>query len=143
MGAGVAYEQKFDGHRARLFTPLVPGGQVLIQTRRGSMVQDRFPDLVAAAVEQLPPGLVLDGELLVRDPEAGALSFEALQRRAAARLGLDQGSRPRHHRGGHRRRHWNPDPPRSTCPRPLRRAGPTAGGGPYRRAAPTAGPPGR
>ncbi|WP_328760959.1 MULTISPECIES: ATP-dependent DNA ligase [unclassified Streptomyces] len=49
------------------------------------MVQDRFPDLVAAAVEQLPPGLVLDGELLVWDPEAGALSFEALQRRAAAR----------------------------------------------------------
>ncbi|WSW02313.1 ATP-dependent DNA ligase [Streptomyces sp. NBC_01006] len=85
LGAGVAYEQKFDGHRALLFTPPAPGGQVLIQTRRGSLVQDRFPDLVAAAVEQLPPGLVLDGELLVWDPEAGALSFEALQRRAAAR----------------------------------------------------------
>ncbi|KMO93795.1 ATP-dependent DNA ligase [Streptomyces roseus] len=84
-GAGVAYEQKFDGHRALLFTPPVPGGPALIQTRRGSMVQDRFPDLVAAALEQLPPGLVLDGELLVWDPEAGALSFEALQRRAAAR----------------------------------------------------------
>ncbi|WSW01802.1 hypothetical protein OG509_00175 [Streptomyces sp. NBC_01006] len=56
-----------------------------MQTRRGSLVQDRFPDLVAAALDQLPPGLVLDGELLVWDPEAGALSFEALQRRAAAR----------------------------------------------------------
>ncbi|MFD7258792.1 hypothetical protein [Streptomyces sp. NPDC059874] len=41
--------------------------------------------MVAVAVEQLPAGLVLDGELLVWDPEAGALSFEALQRRAAAR----------------------------------------------------------
>ncbi|MCC0100487.1 ATP-dependent DNA ligase [Streptomyces flavotricini] len=85
LAAGVAYEQKFDGHRALLFTPTVPGGPVLIQTRRGSLVQDRFPDLVAAALDQLPPGLVLDGELLVWDTEAGALSFEALQRRAAAR----------------------------------------------------------
>ncbi|MFJ9078142.1 hypothetical protein ACIRO3_23295 [Streptomyces sp. NPDC102278] len=39
---------------------------------------------MAAAEEQLPDGLVLDGELLVWDPEAGRLSFEALQRRAAA-----------------------------------------------------------
>ncbi|MFE1413437.1 ATP-dependent DNA ligase [Streptomyces sp. NPDC058746] len=83
--AGVAYEQKFDGHRALLFTPAAPGGPVLLQARRGSLIQDRFPDLVAAAVVQLPTGLVLDGELLVWDPEAGALSFEALQRRAAAR----------------------------------------------------------
>ncbi|WP_328765586.1 MULTISPECIES: ATP-dependent DNA ligase [unclassified Streptomyces] len=74
-----------DGHRAILFTPAEPGGRVLLQTRRGSLVQDRFPDVVAAAVEQLPPGLVLDGELLVWDPEAGQLSFEGLQRRAAAR----------------------------------------------------------
>ncbi|MFF1343313.1 DDE-type integrase/transposase/recombinase [Streptomyces sp. NPDC058290] len=48
------------------------------------MVQDRFRDLVAAA-EQLPDGLVLDGELVVWDTAAGRLSFEALQRRAAAR----------------------------------------------------------
>ncbi|WP_199828501.1 hypothetical protein [Streptomyces sp. WM6372] len=45
----------------------------------------RFPDLVAAAAEQLPHGLVLDGELLVWDAVTGRLSFEALQRRAAAR----------------------------------------------------------
>ncbi|MFJ6785283.1 ATP-dependent DNA ligase [Streptomyces yangpuensis] len=81
----VAYEQKFDGHRALLFTPPEPGGRVLLQTRRGSLIHDRFPDLVAAAVQQLPAGLVLDGELVVWDPDAGALSFEALQRRAAAR----------------------------------------------------------
>ncbi|MET9960073.1 ATP-dependent DNA ligase [Streptomyces sp. NPDC006326] len=55
-----------------------------MQTRRGSLVQDRFPDLVAAA-GQLPEGLVLDGELVVWDTAAGRLSFEALQRRAAAR----------------------------------------------------------
>ncbi|MEU6868894.1 hypothetical protein ABZ924_37680 [Streptomyces sp. NPDC046876] len=60
-------------------------GKVLVQTRRGSLVQDRWPDLAAAAAEQLPHGLVLDGELVVWDAEAGRLSFEALQRRAAAR----------------------------------------------------------
>ncbi|WP_369780101.1 ATP-dependent DNA ligase [Streptomyces sp. R33] len=85
LRAGVAYEQKLDGHRALLFTGAEPGGRVLVQTRRGSLVQDRFPDLVTAAEQQLPHGLVLDGELLVWDVEAGRLSFEALQRRAAAR----------------------------------------------------------
>ncbi|MFB6582735.1 hypothetical protein ACFCYC_35945 [Streptomyces sp. NPDC056402] len=85
LRAGVAYEQKLDGHRALLFTAAGPGGTVLVQTRRGALVQDRWPDLVAAAEAQLPPGLVLDGELVVWDTEAGRLSFEALQRRAATR----------------------------------------------------------
>ncbi|MCX4960053.1 hypothetical protein [Streptomyces virginiae] len=61
---------------------------MLAQTRRGALVQDRRPDLVAAAEAQLPHALVLDGELLVWDTEAGRLSFEALQRRAAARGAL-------------------------------------------------------
>ncbi|WP_327364683.1 ATP-dependent DNA ligase [Streptomyces sp. NBC_01296] len=74
-----------DGHRALLFTPAGPGGTVVVQTRRGALVQDRWPDLVAAAAEQLPHGLVLDGELVVWDAEEGRLSFQALQRRAAAR----------------------------------------------------------
>ncbi|WP_329202767.1 MULTISPECIES: ATP-dependent DNA ligase [unclassified Streptomyces] len=86
LASKVAYEQKFDGYRALVFTPAAPGGRVLLQTRRGSLVQGAFPDLVAAA-EQLPAGLVLDGELLVWDAGSGALSFEGLQRRAAARAG--------------------------------------------------------
>ncbi|MER5871957.1 ATP-dependent DNA ligase [Streptomyces sp. NPDC002044] len=84
LASGFAAEQKFDGHRAILFTPAGPGGRLLLQSRRGSLVHDRFPDLVAAA-GQLPEGLVLDGELVVWDTAAGRLSFEALQRRAAAR----------------------------------------------------------
>lgn len=87
LTSGVAYEQKFDGYRALVFTAAGPGGRVLLQTRRGALVQGAFPDLVAAAAEQLPAGLVLDGELLVWDAGAGALSFEGLQRRAAARAG--------------------------------------------------------
>ncbi|MEU7068423.1 RNA ligase family protein [Streptomyces sp. NPDC046161] len=78
-------EQKLDGHRALLFTPSGLGGSVVVQTRRGSLVQERWPDLVAAAQTQLPAGLVLDGELVVWDAEEGRLSFGALQRRAAAR----------------------------------------------------------
>ncbi|WP_406187224.1 hypothetical protein [Streptomyces sp. NBC_01006] len=62
-----------------MFTAAGPGGRVLVQTRRGSLVQDRFPDLVAAAEQQLRYGLVLDGELVVWDTEEGRLSFEALQ----------------------------------------------------------------
>ncbi|WP_234319418.1 hypothetical protein [Streptomyces sp. NRRL S-237] len=85
LRAGVAYEQKLDGHRALLFTAAGPGGTVLVRTRRGALVQDGWPDLVAAAEARLPPGLVLDGELVVWDAEAGRLSFEALQRRATVR----------------------------------------------------------
>ncbi|MFB0632750.1 hypothetical protein [Streptomyces sp. AB3(2024)] len=73
-----------DGHRLLVFTPAGPGGRVLLQTRRGALIQDAFPDLVTAAA-QLPDGLVLDGEVLAWDVEAGALSFEGLQRPAAAR----------------------------------------------------------
>ncbi|MFD5639624.1 hypothetical protein ACFWJM_36560 [Streptomyces sp. NPDC127077] len=57
---------------------------MLLQTRRGALVQSAFTNLVAAA-EQLPPGLVLDSEVLVWDAESSALSSEAPQRRAAAR----------------------------------------------------------
>ncbi|WP_369779909.1 ATP-dependent DNA ligase [Streptomyces sp. R33] len=80
----LAFEQKFGGYRALLFTPTAPDGKLLLQTRRGSLIQDRFPDLVAAA-DKLPAGLVLDGELVVWDTKAGRLSFEGLQHRSAAR----------------------------------------------------------
>ncbi|MFK0017066.1 hypothetical protein [Streptomyces sp. NPDC091027] len=79
-----AAEQKFDGYLAILFTPAGSDGRLLLQTRRGSLIQDRFPDLAAAA-GQLPDGLVLDGEVVVWDTAEGRLSFEALQRRAATR----------------------------------------------------------
>lgn len=76
------FQPKWDGFRALLFTPAPSPGAVLLQSRRGTLLQDRFPDLVRAATD-LPDGLVLDGELIVTD--GGIMSFEALQRRAAAR----------------------------------------------------------
>ncbi|MCX4966281.1 ATP-dependent DNA ligase [Streptomyces sp. NBC_00654] len=80
LRGGLAMDLKWDGYRAIAFSPARPDGPFLLQTRRGSLIQDRFPDLAAAAV-QLPPGLVLDGELLVLN-SAGTMDFEVLQRRA-------------------------------------------------------------
>ncbi|WP_236247001.1 ATP-dependent DNA ligase [Streptomyces sp. CC210A] len=75
------FQPKFDGYRAIVFTPWPAPGPLLVQSRRGSLLQGRFPDLVAAAAH-LPDGLVLDGELVVWAEEK--MSFEALQRRAVS-----------------------------------------------------------
>ncbi|MFJ9703366.1 ATP-dependent DNA ligase [Streptomyces fradiae] len=75
------FQPKFDGYRALVFTPWPAPGPLLVQSRRGSLLQSRFPDLVDAAAE-LPDGLVLDGELVVW--VEGRMSFEALQRRAVS-----------------------------------------------------------
>ncbi|MBT2440077.1 hypothetical protein J7E93_08080 [Streptomyces sp. ISL-36] len=81
LSGGLAFEAKFDGYRCLLFSPAQPGGPVFLQFRRGSLIQRHFPDLVRAAA-RLPPGLVLDGELVVW--HEGRFSFEALQRRAVS-----------------------------------------------------------
>lgn len=75
------FQPKFDGYRAIVFTAWPAPGPLLVQSRRGSLLQSRFPDLVGAA-EDLPDGLVLDGELVVW--VEGQMSFEALQRRAVS-----------------------------------------------------------
>ncbi|MFF9819890.1 hypothetical protein [Streptomyces sp. NPDC014006] len=78
------FQPKFDGYRALLFT-----GPVRLQSRRGSLIQARFPELVRAAAD-LPDGLVLDGELVVW---AGyRVSFEALQRARPPATAAPQGS---------------------------------------------------
>ncbi|MFB7484646.1 hypothetical protein ACFUEM_38435 [Streptomyces anulatus] len=82
LRGGLVMDLKWDGYRAIAFSSARSGGLFLLQTRRGSLVQDRFPDLAAAAV-QLPPGLVLDGELLVLN-SSGIMDFEALQQRAVS-----------------------------------------------------------
>jgi ATP-dependent DNA ligase len=74
------YQPKWDGYRALLFTACPGSGAVRLQTRRGNLVESRFPDLVDAAVN-LPECWVLDGELVVW--AGGGMSFEALQRRVA------------------------------------------------------------
>lgn len=82
LPGNLIFQPKWDGFRAIIFTPNSSPGPVLLQSRRGAFLQDRFPDLVRAAAD-LPDGWVLDCELIVTDE--GAMSFEALQRRAGAR----------------------------------------------------------
>ncbi len=81
LPGALAFEAKFDGYRCLLFAPSRPGGPTLLQSRRGTLIQRHFPDLVTAA-KQLPHGLVLDGEVVVWSGDR--LSFEALQRRASS-----------------------------------------------------------
>ncbi|MEV6680664.1 ATP-dependent DNA ligase [Streptomyces erythrochromogenes] len=59
--AARGWHDLFDGHRLVMFH-LHDG--VVLQTRSGRIVTRAFPDLVAAAAA-LPPGCVLDGEVLV------------------------------------------------------------------------------
>lgn len=81
LPGGLAYEPKFDGYPALVFTPGTKPGPVRVQLRRGGLVQARFPELVTAGAH-LPEGLVLDGELVVWTGHQ--MSCEALQRRAAS-----------------------------------------------------------
>lgn len=58
------FQPKFDGYRALTFTLWSAPGPLLVQSRRGSLMRSRFPELVDAAAD-LPDGLVLDDELVV------------------------------------------------------------------------------
>ncbi|WP_070015499.1 RNA ligase family protein [Streptomyces nanshensis] len=72
-----SFEIKLDGWRALLFRD--EAGGTVLQARSGRLISDRFPDLVRAA-QALPPGLVLDGELVIW--HRGRVDFFAVQRRA-------------------------------------------------------------
>lgn len=76
LPGGCVYEPKFDGYRALLF---VDEDACRVQSRRGHDITDAFQDVAEAAYEQLPAGLVLDGELVVWVD--GGLDFGELQQR--------------------------------------------------------------
>ena len=76
LAGGCVYEPKLDGYRAMLF---VSDDGCRVQSRRGHDITDAFQDVADAAFEQLPTGLVLDGELMVWSGEAP--DFGELQRR--------------------------------------------------------------
>jgi ATP-dependent DNA ligase len=56
------------------------GDQARLWSRQGKDLTAQFPDVAAAALDQLPDGCVVDGELVALD-DAGRLSFDLLQRR--------------------------------------------------------------
>jgi ATP-dependent DNA ligase len=78
------YEPKWDGFRAIVFRSQT---DVYIQSRDLRPLDRYFPELHDALVEQLPPGSVLDGEIVI--VTANGLDFDRLQLRlhpAASRV---------------------------------------------------------
>jgi ATP-dependent DNA ligase len=80
LPGGSSYEPKWDGYRALLGVDA--SGLPRVQSRRGVDITRSFPDVAAAAGEQLPPGTLLDGELLIWG--GTELDFSQLQCRIAS-----------------------------------------------------------
>ncbi|MGY1732773.1 ATP-dependent DNA ligase [Geodermatophilus sp. SYSU D01045] len=76
LPGGSRYEPKWDGYRL-----VVVRGRAgtRLWSKQGRDLTDRFPDLAAAALAQVPAGTVLDGEAVVWNGER--LDFGLLQRR--------------------------------------------------------------
>jgi ATP-dependent DNA ligase len=85
---GQHYEPKWDGFRSVIFRD---GDEVEIGSRNGRPMTRYFPEVVEAALGNLPARAVIDGEIVVVDTTHNTLDFEALQQRihpAASRVRL-------------------------------------------------------
>mgnify|MGYP006273451461 CR=1 FL=1 len=81
---GLLFEPKWDGFRAIVFRS---ADDVYIQSRDLKPLDRYFPELHKALLDRLPPGCVLDGEIVIA--QDGRLNFDALQLRlhpAASRV---------------------------------------------------------
>ncbi|MCU1416227.1 MAG: ATP-dependent ligase [Schumannella sp.] len=78
---GLAFEPKWDGFRA--IVAVSPQGDVEIGSRGSKPLTRYFPELVSEFAAQLPPGTVVDGEIVVRRGEPGneRLDWERLSQR--------------------------------------------------------------
>ncbi len=72
-GEDFLYEPKWDGFRAIVFRD---ASDVFIQSRDLKPLDRYFPELHEALVEQLPPGSVIDGEIVITTPHG--LDFDAM-----------------------------------------------------------------
>lgn len=75
---GQVYEPKWDGFRAIVFRD---GDEVEIGSRNTKPITRYFPEVVDAALAQLPERCVVDGEVVVANTAATGLDFEALLQR--------------------------------------------------------------
>src|SRR3569623_2029743 len=83
-GDGWIFEPKWDGFRALVFRD---GDEIFLQSRDAKPLGRYFPELLVMLKAQLPPRVVLDGEIVIA--ERDRLEFEALQMRlhpAASRV---------------------------------------------------------
>lgn len=90
LRGGCLYQPKFDGYRALIFRDK---DAVVIQSRNGNLLTRGFPEIVAAVLDQIPPGVVLDGELVVWDGHG--INFTALAGRMGATRRADELARSR------------------------------------------------
>jgi ATP-dependent DNA ligase len=88
LGDGWLYEPKWDGFRCIVIRDLPDGREEIELTSRNERPFTRyFPELVGPALEQLPPGTAVDGEIVIPGPTG--LDFDALLQRihpAASRV---------------------------------------------------------
>ncbi len=82
MAGGSVYEPKWDGYRMVIVTS-ADGPR--LWSRNGKDLTDRFPDIEHAAADQVSPGPVIDGEVVIWNE--GRLSFDLLQQRLVNRPG--------------------------------------------------------
>jgi ATP-dependent DNA ligase len=85
LSGGCRYEPKWDGYR---LVVVRQGNSTRLWSKQGRDLTDRFPDVVAASVAQVPAGTVVDGEVVIWNGDR--LDFGLLQRRmvtAPARIG--------------------------------------------------------
>ncbi len=90
------FEPKWDGFRSIIFRD---GDEVEIGSRNERPMTRYFPELVTAALANLPERCVIDGEIVIPDSEGKRLDFEALLQRihpAASRVDLLAGQTPGH-----------------------------------------------
>lgn len=80
MAGGVLYQVKLDGWRV---VALVGDGEVELQGRSGRTLTHRFPELIPALMSSVPPGTVLDGEVVA--VHAGRFDFHQLARNSVQR----------------------------------------------------------
>lgn len=73
---GSCYEPKWDGFRCIVFRD---GGEVVLGSRNEKPLTRYFPDVVAAALDNLPERCVVDGEIVIVTGDR--LDFEALLQR--------------------------------------------------------------
>jgi ATP-dependent DNA ligase len=74
----LSYEPKWDGFRSIIFRD---GDEVEIGSRNERPMTRYFPEVVAAAVANLPDRCVVDGEIIIPSPDGRRLDFEALLQR--------------------------------------------------------------
>jgi ATP-dependent DNA ligase len=76
LPGGCLYEPKWDGYRLVIVRD---GGSTRLWSKQGRDLSAVFPDVVAAAIAQIPAGTVVDGEVVVWN--GSRLDFGLLQQR--------------------------------------------------------------